>query len=476
MTSPSPGWSGEVTRPAAVVVGLDNVTGLQTARILAARGVTVIGLAGDLRHYAARTRACTQVLQADLLREDLITALLRLGQQLDQPAALFPCTDLSVLLISRFREQLAPCYKIALPDHAVVEMLMDKVGFLRHALSNDLPVPGTVIVENRGDAERAARTLTYPVVLKPAIKSATWQDRTSLKAIPASDGEELLAAYEEWAPWSEMFIAQEWVEGGADSLYSCNAYFDGNSRPLVSFVARKLRQWPPDVGTSSLGEECRNDEVLGETLRLFGSVGYRGLAYLEMKRDARTGKHLIIEPNIGRPTGRSAIAERGGVELLYTAYCDMVGLPLPEAREQRYVGAKWIDDRRDFQSALHSVRRGELTARDWVRSVRGPMTHAVLSRTDPLPFVVELLHYGAKAIKVAGARVVSKAGRLRAAAPVHRSGVPAGGGSAVRLLRRNTIAATTSTRRPATTPSTGSTPGGLRSSPGSAGGAAHQSA
>ncbi len=469
-----------MANPPAVVVGLDNVTGLQTARILAARGVTVIGLAGDMGHYATRTRACTQIVQADLLREEMVTALLRLGPHLDQPAALFPSTDLSVLLISQHRHELAPWYKIALPDHAVVQMLMDKVGFLRHAQENDLPIPGTVIIENRDDAERAARTLTYPVLLKPAIKSATWQDRTSLKAIPAQDGRELLDAYAEWASWSRMFIAQEWVQGGADSLYSCNAYFDKDARPLVSFVARKLRQWPPDVGTSSLGEECRNDEVLGETMRLFGSIGYRGLAYLEMKRDARTGEHLIIEPNIGRPTGRSAIAERGGVELLHTAYCDMVGLPLPAAREQRYVGAKWIDDRRDFQSALHFVRRGELTAGDWLRSVRGPMTHAVLSRTDPLPFLAELLHYGIKATRAAGARVVRQFGRLIPAATAQGSEAPERGGTAARRLRRSRPATTTTVRRmPATTPSRGSRPeslGGSPSPPGSLGGSAHQSA
>jgi D-aspartate ligase len=468
-----------VENPSAVVVGLDNVTGLQTARILAARGVTVTGLAGDMGHYATRTRACTRILQADLLRDEMITALLRLGPQLDQPAALFPCTDLSVLMISRHREQLAPFFTIALPDHALVEVLMDKVGFLRHAQEHDLPIPGTVIIENRDDAEHAARTLTYPVVLKPAIKSATWQGRTSLKAIPAQNGPELLGAYEEWGPWSETFIAQEWVPGGSDSLYSCNAYFDEDARPLVSFVARKLRQWPPDVGTSSLGEECRNDEVLDETMRLFGSIDYHGLAYLEMKRDARTGKHLIIEPNIGRPTGRSAIAERGGVELLYTAYCDMVGLPLPAAREQRYVGAKWIDDRRDFQSALHFVRRGELTAGGWLRSVRGPMTHAVLSRTDPLPFVAEMLHYGIKVIREVGARVVRQIARPATAALVQESDAPERRGVTARLLWRSRTRATTTTRTPATTPSTRSqpeVPDGSPSSPGSLGGSAHQSA
>jgi predicted ATP-grasp superfamily ATP-dependent carboligase len=263
-----------------------------------------------------------------------------------------------------------------------------------------------VIIEDRADAERAARTLSFPALLKPPLKSAAWQSFTSAKALPVADGRELLEVYDRIAPFSERFLAQEWIEGGADALYSCNAYFDRTGRPLATFVARKLRQWPPHTGTSSLGEECRNDAVLDATAELFGGLGYHGLAYLEMKRDARTGRHLIIEPNIGRPTGRSAIAEAGGVELVHTAYCDMVGLPLPAARTQRYVGAKWIDDRRDLQSALYFLRRRELGVRDWWRSIRGPAWHAVASRSDPQPFLHDLLQASRRGIRmlVAGTR------------------------------------------------------------------------
>lgn len=400
----------EATGPAAVVIGLDTITGLQTARILAARGVPVIGLTNDRRHYASRTRACRQIVEADLGSEDFIDALLRLGPLLDERAALIPCTDLTVLLISGHRGRLSTWFHIALPDHAVLEMLMDKVAFLRHAQANGLPVPATVIIENRGDAEHAARTLSYPAVLKPPMKSATWQSHTKERAFQLRSGEELLAVYDRVAPWSERFIAQEWIDGGVDALFSCNVYFDEASRPRATFVARKLRQWPPHTGTSSLGEECRNDVVLDETVRLFAGLGYRGLGYVEMKQHARTGRHLIVEPNIGRPTGRSAIAEGGGVELLYTAYCDMVGLPLPSAREQRYVGAKWIDDRRDMQSALYWLRRGELTPREWLRSVRGPKTHAVLSWSDPAPFIHELLQSTRKAL---GRLTARSAGRIR---------------------------------------------------------------
>jgi predicted ATP-grasp superfamily ATP-dependent carboligase len=196
--------------------------------------------------------------------------------------------------------------------------------------------------------------------------------------------------------WSDVLVAQEWVAGGEDGLYSCNAYFDARGEALATFVARKLRQWPPDVGTSASGEECRNDEVLEATLRTFGHVRFHGLAYLELKQDARTGRMLIIEPNVGRPTGRSAIAERGGVELVHTAYRDAAGLPVHRSR-QRYVGTKWLDVRRDLQAAFVRHRRGELSVRDWAASLRGPKAHAIWSARDPLPFAVDLAHATAAA-------------------------------------------------------------------------------
>lgn len=71
-----------------------------------------------------------------------------------------------------------------------------------------------------------------------------------------------------------------------------------------------------------------------------------------MKRDPETGRQYAIEANVGRPTGRSAIAEAGGVELLHTMYCDVAGLPLPNGRTQTYKGTKWIDVRHDLQSAF----------------------------------------------------------------------------------------------------------------------------
>ena len=393
--------------PPAVLIGLDSLQGLQAARILNGHGVPVIAIAADPQHPACRTNACERVIIADTHGPELIAALHDLGSTLSEDTLLVPCQDKSVRAVSRNRDALSKAFTFVLPPADVVESLMDKDAF--HALATDrgLPVPRSLDLVDREDALRAAEQFDFPCVIKPRARTPQWDQNTKLKVFKVESPASLLEVFDRCRPWADRLVAQQWIEGGDDCLYSCNCYFDRESRPLATFVARKLRQWPPGAGSSCLGEEIRNDEVLETALSLFGGLAYRGLGYIEMKRDARTGRHYIIEPNVGRPTGRSAIAEAGGVPLLYTMYCDAMGLPLPPERTQRYSGAKWVSLRHDLQSASVYWRRGELSLRAWIRSLRGRKAYAVLSWSDRGPFLADMRNAVARAAKGLPSRVAS---------------------------------------------------------------------
>jgi len=374
-------------KPYAVVLGLDHINGIQTVRLLANHRIPIIGIAKDPDHYCVRTRLCEKILFTDTSSEALIDSLVQIGPTLGQKAVLYPCTDAIVSLVSMFRERLEPWYHIILPEHETVEMLMDKTQFYDFAEKNGFPVSRTLFIHNRDEAEKLALEFNFPCIVKPPFNSIlAWDQNSKLKAYLFDTPDEFLESYNRLSSWSPTLIVQEWIVGPVRNLYSCNCYFDKNGEPVATFVARKLRQWPPETGDSCLGEECRNDEVLNETIRLFKSVNYRGLGYVELKQDSRTGKHYIVEPNIGRPTGRSAIAETGGVELIYSMYCDALDMPLPANRVQKYGNAKWVYFGRDFLSALHYYRKGELTLLGWLRSLRGITVDAIFSWNDLGPF------------------------------------------------------------------------------------------
>ncbi|MGI9319514.1 MAG: carboxylate--amine ligase [bacterium] len=377
-------------KPYAVVVGLDSVVGLQTARILKWRGVPVLGVTDDPSSFCCRTNVCEKIITTSPGSDGFIETLEELAQNLTEKAVLYPCSDMSVLHLSRNRQRLEDDYHIQLPPSDIVEMLLDKVSFHRYAEENGFPIPKTLFIKSRSDAEQAASELNFPCILKPPKKTSEWLSHAKVGVYKVDNADDLLPLYDICKDWTDILMIQEWIEGSDSNLFTCNCYFDKKSTPLVTFVSRKLRQWPPEAGTGTYGEECRNDAVLHETISLFSSVAYSGLGYLEVKQDKRTGNHYIIEPNIGRPTGRSAIAEEGGVELIYAMYCDAVGLPLPPSLEQRYGDAKWIYWRRDFQAALFYWRRGDLSLNDWWKSWRGKKWSAVFCLKDPFPFFADL--------------------------------------------------------------------------------------
>jgi D-aspartate ligase len=378
-------------QPYAIIIGLDSTSGIQASRILARHKVPVIAIAKDPKHYCCRTKVCERILFANTGSDEFIRTLETLGPKLSQKAVLIPCTDMNVLLVSRHRQRLEEWYHVVLPAPDVVEMMMDKISFYTYAQKEGLPIPLTFLLYSRADVEHAARKLTFPCVLKPPISATPeWEQHSKLKAYKVSNADELLALYNRYKVRAEVLIAQEWIQGNDANLYICNCYFNADSEPVVTFTSRKIRQWPPETGECSLGVECQANVVLHETVRLFGSVSYRGLGYLEMKHDERSGKYFIMEPNIGRPTTQSSIAEAGGVDLIYTMYCDTVGLPLPADLEQKYKGVKWTYLRRDLQSALHYWQHGDLTLKEWWQSWRGRKAYALFSWTDPGPFLGDL--------------------------------------------------------------------------------------
>jgi predicted ATP-grasp superfamily ATP-dependent carboligase len=364
--------------------------GLQAARILARHSIPVVAIARDPHHHACRTKVCEKILIADTTGDELIRALEELGPTLPGKTVLFPCHDQAVRVISRHRSMLSDWYLIVLASEDVVDTLADKQRFLAFASANGVAVPQTLTIRGHEDAERADSELTFPCVIKPVRRSAAWDAHAMSKAFRAESRDEFLAIYKRVSGWSTALVAQQWIPGTEADLYSCNCYYDRRGKLVASFIARKLRQWPPVVGSSCLGEECRNDVVLEEAVRIFDKIGYTGLGYIEMKRNARSGKHYAIEANIGRPTGRSAIAEAGGVQMLYAMYCDALGQALPDDLQQNYQGVKWIDLRHDIQSALHYLRKGELTLAGWYRSWRGRKVYAVFSWSDPMPFWADL--------------------------------------------------------------------------------------
>ena len=383
----------------AIIVGLDSMQGLQSARILASYGIPVIGLAEDKYDHGCHTNVCSEIIITRTEGEELVETLLNLGKRLNKKAVIFTCQEKNVYTVSKERDRLSAYYHIIFPDHSIVDIFMDKNKFYDYAIKHNFPVPKTYTIKNLNELNKLDSQIQYPCILKPSSKSSEWIKKTSLKAFVISTKEELKRIFDEYINYTESFIISEWISGQDTNHFTCNSYFSKNSEELVSYISRKVRQWPPKTGQACFAEEVRKDDVLNLSIKIFKDAGFKGLTYLDVKKDDVTGNYFIIEPNVGRPTGRAAMAEASGVEYLYTMYCDLLDLPLPENRKQLYKGIKWMHIRRDLMLFFVMWRKGEITINQWWKSLKGPKAFAVYSKKDLLPFFFDFFRVFKNAFK-----------------------------------------------------------------------------
>jgi predicted ATP-grasp superfamily ATP-dependent carboligase len=267
---------------------------------------------------------------------------------------------------------------------------MDKVKFYKYCKLNNFLTPPTFFPNDKTELNDIAEQIKFPCIIKPPRADNVWWKFFSEKVLRIQNAMQLHEVYDRSLQATDSPIVQEWILGKDSNLNSCTFYYDRSHKPVITFTSRKLRQWPIEAGEICLGEEIRNEYLVEQTLDLFKGVQFAGVGSLEMKLNDRDGKYYIMEANVCRLPLRFKIVEAGGVELLYTMYSEALGLNNSTSTTQRFRGAKWISLHRDFLAARAYHARGELTFKDWLKSIRGVNTFAVLSVLDPLPFVFEI--------------------------------------------------------------------------------------
>ena len=316
----------------------------------------------------------------------LVERLQSIGTQLPVKSVLIPCGDDYVLFLSRHRSELTPYYEFVIPDGQTVEMLVSKKSQYEHARKAGVPTPKTFLFTD--DVE--GNTLPYPCLLKPTYmhRWAKYQEnmgiRNKTKVLVANAPEELAKHRPRIAESGLEWIAQELVEGSVDQLYAFYAYFDRDSTLLAAFVRRKLRQ-RPEFGAGCYSIGVREDEIVDLGARLLQPVGYRGLANIEFKRDAKDGQFKLIEIN-ARSAAQASLPIDSGVDLPYIAYRDALRKPVQPVSSYRQ-GVKWVNLAGDFIAFLEHQRRGQLRLREWLSSLRDVRSYAYFAWDDPMPAV-----------------------------------------------------------------------------------------
>jgi predicted ATP-grasp superfamily ATP-dependent carboligase len=337
--------------------------------------------------------------------------LVRVGCGLGGRPVLVATDDPSTALVAEHREALEPVFRFPVQPDGLVDSLVDKRRLHELCLETGVPTPAARFPERSEDMEEYAATGEFPVVVKrigpPDAISGDALPSVSLVRTPAAL--RALAHHLTEAVAGSVML-QEYIPGGARSVWMLDGYFDAGSACLAAYTGRKVRQHPRDTGMASLGVCEHNPAVVDTTEMLMRRIGYRGIVDMGYRYDARDGRYKLLDVNPRIGSTFRLFVDPAGIDVFRALYLDMTGQP-PPGRAPAREGRRWVVEHHDLAEAVTAIRRREVSVRAWLASLRGVREAAWFSPGDPLP---------AAALALAFAR--QRVGRqLRPAAPVYQT-------------------------------------------------------
>jgi predicted ATP-grasp superfamily ATP-dependent carboligase len=241
----------------------------------------------------------------------------------------------------------------------------------------------SVIPRSQEDVKQFLETAVFPVMVK-ATDAVRLRRRTGGTKFLVHTRAELLELYAQAEDRDEPnLLIQEFIPG-EDWMF--NGYFDQASRCRFGVTGKKIRRFPVNTGVTSLGICLPNETVHKTTTEFMRAIGYQGILDIGYRRDSRNGQYKVLDVNPRIGCTFRLFTSVNGMDVARALYLDLTGQPAVAAEVAE--GRKWIVEDFDLFSALRSWRMGDLTLKDWGRSLRGVQEAACFALDDPLPFLL----------------------------------------------------------------------------------------
>ena len=197
---------------------------------------------------------------------------------------------------------------------------------------------------------------------------------------------------------AEALVVQRMIRGGDGNIFDCYGLCDRDGRVISISSHQRLRQFPPDFGTTSMGEipaaiPSRDEQVLfAATEQLLNTVKYHGIFGIEWLREETTGTFYLIDFN-ARPFLTIGHLLDCGVNLPLLAYRELTGQSLADVKQRPAVQRKrWVYISNDIDTFRELRAVGRLGFLPWLLSLATCQSFAYLSWSDPLPGVHSVLN------------------------------------------------------------------------------------
>ena len=170
--------------------------------------------------------------------------------------------------------------------------------------------------------------------------------------------------------WYPQAVVQEEIVGPDSAKYCYLSVYAQDGHRVGACVVQELRAYPLLYGCATLVEPVLDDEIDQVCNTFLMSVGFIGICEIELKRDTRDGRLLLIEVN-PRFSGTGDCARYTELKVGYIHYLDLIGQTPAPAGPTRF-GFHHIMLVADLTAFPIYLSQGLVGWRQWFKSLRLP--------------------------------------------------------------------------------------------------------
>jgi D-aspartate ligase len=363
---------------------------LGVVRTLGRLGVATLGFHDDRWAPAAFSRYDRGKLVVQLDSSDAAAAvayLLELGRGLGTRSILIATEDVSAFFIDDNAEVLRRYFTFPKQPRGLARSLANKRELYLLCRELDVPTPEATFPESRDDVHGFLRSATFPVMVKSIDPEDLQKRRRGKSTVIVHSPYELMQTYEQMDVREKpSLMLQEYIPGDLSAHWMVSAYFNEQSECLVAFTGQKLRESRPGAGFTTLGVCVRNEDVARATCNLLHGLAYRGIVDAEWRYDARDGSYKLLDLNPRVGSQFRAFVATNDMDAVRALYLDLTGQSIPPTT--MHEGRKWVVENYDAVASALYWRRGGLSLKTWMSSLRGIQEAAWFAEDDPAPFWV----------------------------------------------------------------------------------------
>lgn len=293
-----------------IILGTDTQIGLSLIRELGRRNCYVVAIGRSRGSIGLRSRYAREGFLWPGGDETQQIEFLNQVARTTGARFLLCVSETDILFLNRCRDRLEGLTPL-IPSQATIDRVLDKQGTASVATQVGILSPESHAIEDLTELSALAPSLSYPVILKWRNPHEVMQDsqRHGLaieKIIYCQNADELAEQLGRYAPLGRFPMIQAYCPGYGLGQF----FFMHQGKDLLRFQHRRLHEWPPEGGFSSLcaGVPLDQHRALQEkSIALLRKLDWEGPAMVEYRYDEHNDRAVLMEIN-GRFWGSLPLA------------------------------------------------------------------------------------------------------------------------------------------------------------------------